>query len=306
VLSSGEMRSRGVTAFACVAAVLIGFSAAAQTVPYVLSPWQCGVIVWPNEVPDYADHFAQRLTEAAEAAFGFWGYPLPTTADKPYNEANCVLIFDPATQAEYVVPPLKWNGSEVLPVVVLAFSSEAAMRAAMGSTALHGAFWFSGPMNRLSFPQAQPWVWDVGGGYRNMVCASSASNATLIHEWAHWFTYQWGYSEAIAPHDLPNYIVEGIAEVTCAAEDDPHDAVYDRLQARAWAENNCLYASIDGVMQYAVGESFVNYLVEALGTDGFLGTLRTWTRRPLFMAGLYQADWRTSLDLPPDCPSGSD
>ncbi len=289
-------------AIICAAVVLIGFSAAAQTVPYVLSPWQCGVIVWPNEVPDYADHFAQRLTEAAEAAFGFWGYPLPTTADKPYNESNCVLIFDPATQAEYVVPPLKWNGSEVLPVVVLAFSSEAAMRAAMGSTALHGAFWFSGPMNRLSFPQAQPWVWDVGGGYRNMVCASSASNATLIHEWAHWFTYQWGYSEAIAPHDLPDYIIEGIAEATCAFVEDPNDAVYGRLQAYSWGLNKCLEGSIQGVMQYPVGESLVSHLVETLGTDGFLGTLSDWSTQAWFMVDCYQPEWRISLGLPASCP----
>lgn len=295
------MRSMSAITVACVVVALSFASASAQDVPYALSTWPCGIIVWPNEVPDYAGDFAQRLTEAAETAFGFWGYELPVTTDEPYDEASAVRIYDPATQTELVIPPLTWNDREILPVVVFAFPGELTMRAVMGSTDLYGAFWCPWPLDRDLFPDAESWVWDVGTGYRNMVCASSADDETLIHECAHWFTYQWCYPRGIVPYHLPGYIMEGIAEVTCDVVEDPNDKVYDRLSAYSWAKHNCLSGSIQGVMRYAVGDSLVSYLVDTLGMDSFLGSLENWIMRAWLMVDLYEADWRISLNLPADC-----
>lgn len=135
-----------------------------------------------------------------------------------------------------------------------------------------------------------------------MICPWLTPIETLIHEDAHWFTTEWGSHLGVAANDLPNYILEGIAETTTVYAKDANDAVYDRLMAISWAKNNCLSGSIDGAMRYPVGKSLVSYLVETLGTDGFLATLMNWAWRPVYMAGLYQADWRTSLGLPASCP----
>ena len=135
-----------------------------------------------------------------------------------------------------------------------------------------------------------------------MICPLLTPIETLIHEDAHWFTTEWCSLRGMDAFQLPNYILEGIAEATCATTKDPNDAVYDRLRATAWAENSCLVDSIEGVMRYSVGESLVSYWVSTLGTEGFLGTLQSWTRGPNLAAGLYQADWRVSLGLPAHCP----
>lgn len=152
-------------------------------------------------------------------------------------------------------------------------------------------------MNQAAFPRADRWIWTVGCGHRNMVCASSAEDKLLIHELAHWFTYEWCSRRGIDASSLPNYIIEGIAEATCASEEDANDAIYSRLQAVSWAEKKCLAGSIQGVMQYPVGRSFVSYLVETLGPGGFLGTLRDWSLRPTAMIDRYEGEWRASLGL---------
>jgi hypothetical protein len=189
-----------------------------------------------------------------------------------------------------------------MPVVVFAFPGEADLRSAMGNSNLYAAFWRQWPINQASFPNADSWIWTVGAGYRNMVCASSAETGVLIHEFAHWFTYEWCSLRGIDASQLPNYIIEGIAEATCALVEDPNDAVYGRLQAHSWGLNKCLEGSIQGVMQYPVGESLVSHLVETLGTDGFLGTLSDWSTRAWFMVDCYQPEWRMSLGLSASCP----
>lgn len=285
----------------CVAAVFASSLAMAQTTSYALSDWSCGVIVWSEGIPDAAANFIQRLTEAAETAFGFWGYDIPTFAEEPYDEANALRIYDPALGAERVIPPLRWDSREISPVVVFAFQNEIAMRSTLGRTSLFGAMWCAFPMSQ-GFPDAEPWIWEIGTGSRNMICPWLTPIETLIHEDAHWFTTEWCSLRGIAAYSLPNYIIEGIAETTYVHAKDPNDAVVDRLSAISWAENNCLSGSIDGVMRYSVGESLVSYLVQSLGIGDFLDRLMNWSRSPLTTAGLYQADWRTSLGLPASCP----
>lgn len=287
--------------FCCAAIALASSLTMAQTMSYALSGWSCGVIVWSHGIPDSAENFIQRLTEAAETAFGFWGYDIPVFAEEPYDEANGLRIHDPATGAERVIPPLRWHNREISPVVVFAFQNEIAMRAALGRTGLFGAMWCPFPMNQ-GFPDAEAWIWEIGAGSRNMICPWLTPIETLIHEDAHWFTTEWCLLRGIAAYSLPNYIVEGIAETTCATTEDANDAVYDRLMAISWAESNCLSGSIDGVMRYSVGESLVSYLIQTLGIGDFLDRLRNWSRSPVYTAGLYQADWRTSLGLPASCP----
>ena len=286
----------------CVAVVLASSCAMAQAIPYMLTDWACGVIVWPGAVPSYAEHFTQRLTHAAEAAFGFWGYDIPTSVKGAYDEANAFQIHDPATDSVRTIPPLGWADRETLPVVVFAFGSVDAIRLAMGDTELYAAFWSPWPLDPGGSPEVKEWILAVGAGYRNMICTSSATDEVLIHEFAHWFTFQWCYSQGITAPQLPNYIVEGIAEVTCASAKDANSTVYDRLQAYSWAQNKCLTGSIQGVMKYPVGASIVGYLVDTLGTDDFLRTLREWSIRAWLMIDQYQAGWRESLGLPSNCP----
>jgi hypothetical protein len=285
----------------CIVVALASLLTVAQTTSYTLSDWSCGIVVWAHELPDSSENFIQRLTEAAETAFGFWGYDVPMFADEPYDEAKALRVYDPALGAERVIPPLRWNNREISPVVVFAFQNEISMREVLGLTGLFGAAWCRFPMSQ-GFPDAEPWIWEIGAGSRNMICPWLTPIETLIHEDAHWFTTEWGSPLGVAANDLPNYIIEGIAETTYAPTKDANDVVYDRLMAISWAKSNCLSGSIDGAMRYPVGESLVSYLVETLGTDGFLATLMNWAWRPVHMAGLYQADWRTSLGLPASCP----
>jgi hypothetical protein len=297
-----EMRLLRTIVITCVAVALSVSWVMAQATPYALSDWACGVIVWPGEVPDYADDFAQRLTEAVTTAFGFWGYDNPTTILESFDEDSAFRIYDPAIQAERIIPPLRWEDRETIPVVVIAFPGERELISAMGDTELYAAFYSTWPLSPSQQPDAESWIWSVGAGCRNMVCASSAEDGVLIHEFAHWFTFQWCYSRGVAAPHLPNYILEGMAEATCAVVEDANRAIIDRLRAHSWAQNNCLTGSIQGIMKYSVGENLVGYLIETLGCEGFLATLSDWSMRAWFMIDSYQGNWRESLDLPALCP----
>lgn len=302
MLSWLAMGSMSVVAFICGAIAVLGLPTVAQDVPYALSAWSCGVIVWPNELPDYADNFAQQLSEAAEAAFGFWGYPLPATAEEPHDEASAIRIYNPTTETEMVISPLTWNDRVIQPVVVFAFPDEAAMRSALGETRLFGAMWCPLPIGQ-AFPHTDPWIAEAGNDRRNLLCPSWASDSALIHECAHWFTYEWCSARRIDPYRIPDYIVEGIAEATSSVVEDHNTAVYDHLRALAWAKDNCLpVADMGSVMMYAVGESLVNYLVDTVGIDSFLSTLSRWAMEPWNMIDLVETGWRISLVLAGDCP----
>ncbi len=273
-----------------------------QSVSYTLTDWSCGVIVWPTEAPTYAEDFAQRLSEAVAATFSFWESDIPEQAEPPYDVTKSFRIYDPATQADRDIPPLQWGERLTAPVVVFAFEDEDTMRLTMGSTKLYGAMWCHSPLTKDGFPNAQDWIWLPGAGFRNMLCAASADEGILIHEFTHWFMYQWCYARGIIAAQLPNYIVEGMAELACSSASDRNESVYDRLQAVSWAQTKCLSASIRGVMMYSVGKSLVGHLADELGVSGFLETLFDWSTRAWAMIDLVQSGWRTSLGLPADCP----
>lgn len=112
----------------CVTGLLISVCGASQSHDYALSLWPCGVVIWPESSPDYAEHFVERLTAAAETAFGFWGYDRPVIAATPHHEANRLRIPDSSTNDVRVIPPLQWGLWEIPPLVVLAFPGEDAMR----------------------------------------------------------------------------------------------------------------------------------------------------------------------------------
>ncbi|MFC2079552.1 hypothetical protein ACFLSZ_06200 [Candidatus Bipolaricaulota bacterium] len=294
------MRTNGAVLLVCVVIGVAGVLAKAESVSYALSQWSCGVIIWRDGLPGNADEFAVRLSEAARTVFEFWGSTIPAVTNWPYDLDEALHIYDPAIGLERAIPPLLWGDREILPVVVFAFPNEDGMRSALGETGLFGATFSAFPMGDV-FPNAEPWFWEVGTGYRNVICPSTAEEETLIHELAHWFTYQWCYPRGIVPYHLPSYIIEGIAQLTSAVVRDDTSMIFDRLGAVSWATKNCLTGSIQGVMRYAVGESLVEYLVDALGHEGFLNSLREWSMRAWFLIDTHEDDWRTSLGLPPEC-----
>ena len=284
-----------------LALLLIGvFACTAHAGSYALSRWAGGIIVWEgDQVPAHAQHFADRLERAMTEAFGFWGYEAPVHSATPQQSSWILRIHDPATNSTWEVNPLDWNGREIRPVVVFAFASEDSMRTALGYDALYGGYWM---MYRVweVFAKCDTWLRHPGGGLRNLIVTSAAEFGLLVHECAHWFTYEWMHANNTNRQGVPNYIMEGIAELASGASKEGN-APFKRLGVIDWAKMNCLKPVFQGVMRYAVGESLVHYMVDLLGLQGFLDTMRTWSNLTYNAINAYQPGWRASLGLPEQC-----
>ena len=306
---------------ACLSAVLSLVSVVAalgENTDYSLMSWRYGVVVWPGQLNTYStvpERFVERLEAAAEEAFGFWGYEPPQPTDEwpgsvrhegrlhidgPYD----VAIVDDGASKEIPIPNLSWQGARLSPVLVIPFVGHWRMHDALGATATFGAQFFYRPLVR-TYPLAEPWVHDVGLGYRTVICASHAGDDVLIHEFTHWFQWTWCEARDLEPLALPPLIREGMAESAAAeAESSPYDA-WDRQAVIDWAKHNCLVGVVGAAARYTVGESLVSYLLDELGTARFLATLRDWIACPDRMAAEHEPGWRESLGLPLACPEGS-
>ena len=244
-------------------------------------------------------------------AFGFWGYEAPKAiGDWEYPivqsgrlrvlGAHDVRVVDDATGEEALVPNLAWGGHRRSPLVVIAFVGHWRMVDALGETATFGARFHASPA-RGSYPNAEEWVREVGRSHRTMICASYAGDDTLIHEFAHWFLYEWCVSYGLPAAFLPLFIHEGVAETASAPAADPTYDAWERRAVIDWAEEHCLSDGVGAASAYTVGESFVAYLVRDLGTDGFLETLHGWMSRPNELIEEHEPGWRESLGLPAEC-----
>lgn len=311
-------RSSRIRLAALIAAVGVALACAdapcAQNTDYSIMSWAHGVVIWPGALNTYLtvpEHFADRLATAAEAAFGFWGYDPPKPiGDWDYPivypgrlrvlEPHDVRIADDTTGEETSVPNLVWAGDRRSPLVVIAFVGRWRMVDALGETATFGARFHASPACR-SYPDAEEWVHEVGRSHRTMICASYAGDDTLIHEFAHWFLYEWCLGSGIPAVALPLFVHEGVAETSSAHAVDPTYDAWERRAVIDWAEEHCLSDGVGAASVYTVGESLVTYLVGELGTGGFLDTLQDWIVRPLELIEKHEPGWRESLGLPGEC-----
>jgi hypothetical protein len=292
---------------------------AARATDYSLMSWRYGVVVWPGELNTYLsvpERFIERLEAAAEEAFGFWGHDPPVAADDWPSAVRLdgrlriegpfdVGIVDDATGQEMAVPNLVWQGDRLSPLLVIPFVGHWRMYDALGATATFGAQFFYRPLVR-TYPNAEPWVHEVGLGYRAMICVSHAGDDVLVHEFTHWFQWTWCEVRGLEPLAMPTFIREGMAEAIGAdVEVSPH-AAWNRQAVLDWAADKCLAGGVGAAAKYTVGESLVEYLIGKLGALGFLATLADWIRAPYMMIVEHEPGWRESLGLPAACPDRSD
>lgn len=273
---------------------------AAADILYSVSRWSCGLIVWDGEMPEQAAEVTLRLEEAVTQAFGFWGYP-PPVALAECKGSKCVRIPDPATGELIRAPALSWQGRETYPVVVVMFPDRKRMLLALGGERNFGAIWLTQPLSRLPIEGVEPWIESVASSYRTMITPMTADDGIWIHEFAHWFTYQWCYPQGVWPYLLPNYIKEGMAEAARFSVAEPEAAKEWHARAAEWAASNCLTGSCTQRMMYPVGLSLVSYLVRTLGAEGLLASLSGWMSRASAMIDRYESGWRVSLGLPSIC-----
>ncbi len=287
----------------------------ARTADYSIMSWRYGVVVWPGDLNTYLsvpERFVDRLTEAVDEAFAFWGFapPEPVLGWTPktrhpgrlsvVGSHDLRIVND--TGEEILVPNLAWEGDWCGPFVVIPFVGNWRMYDALGATATFAAQFFYRPLVR-AYPEAEPWIHEVGRGYRTMICASYAGDDVLIHEFVHWFQWEWCEANGVPALMLPGFIREGMAEATSAdAGGSPYTA-WDRQAVLDWAEDHCLSEGVGTASRYTVGESLVAYLVSELGRDGFLGTLSGWMTDPTVLIEEHEPGWRESLGLPKACDS---
>jgi len=313
------MRGWRTATLGVVLSLATAVAALGENTDYSLISWRYGVVVWPGQLNTYLtvpERFVERIEVAAEKAYRFWGYepPEPTgewpgsvlhegrlRIEGPYD----VRIVDGAAGKEIAVPNLVWQGARLSPVLVIPFVGHWRMYDALGATATFGAQFFCRPLVR-TYPDAEPWVHEVGLGYRTVICVSHTGDDVLIHEFTHWFQWTWCEAHDLEPLALPPLIREGMAESAAADVESSPYAAWDRQAVLDWAEHNCFADGVGAAARYTVGESFVSYLLDNLGTIRFLATLRDWITCPDRMAAEHERGWRESLGLPPACPEGSD
>jgi len=289
---------------------------AAEPASYRLIPWRYGVVAWPDRLNTYLtvpERFIERLEIAAEEAYRFWGYEPPQSSsgwpvgvypegrlriEGPYE----VAIVDDAAGVETVVPNLVWLGARLSPVVVIPFAGHWRMYDALGATATFGAQFFCRPLVR-AYPLSEPWVREVGLGYRTIVCVSYTADDVLIHEFTHWFQWSWCEVRDLEPLALPPLIREGMAEAAAGAAESSPYAARKREAVIEWATHNRLVDGVEGAARYTVGESLVSYMLDELGPIRFLATLCDWIACPESMFAEYEPGWRESLGLPDAGPS---
>jgi hypothetical protein len=214
-------------------------------------------------------------------------------------------IANDETGNEKLLPVLQWESCRLYPVVVIAFPGAWRMADALGDTAKYAArFHFSSAVR--SYPNAEEWMSEVGRTLRTMICVSDAGDDLLIHEFAHWFLVEWCDLNGIEPWALPGFLLEGMAEATCASAKDPTDAAWERLAVRDWVQRHCLSAGVGAAAVYTVGESLVTYLTDELGETGFLETLAMWASEPQALIERNEPGWRESLGLPGECGAHRD
>ncbi len=290
-----------IPALLCIAAPV---AAGEAEVTYSLVPWLYGAIVWVEAVPENGAEFAGLLTESVEHAFQFWGHepPVPPeTWEHPWEVPTRIpidgslpqtVVTDPTSGGVWRLEPLTWEGEQIYPLLAIVFPDRQSLYDAIGRELPAYFFCSHGAVTNVEL-----WIRPLMRKPRSMLCPIDASQATLVKEFAHWFAYErndWLFH-------TPPYIYEGLSEVTAAAfPDDSEGAEIDVVE---WASNNCLSMCVASrSLTEAVGESFVGFLIDELGHEGFLDSLRLWALDAYGMRAKYQGPWRISLGLPDDCP----
>lgn len=278
--------------------------------PYYLTPWRYGAIAWIEEKPSDPAFFLARLEGTLGRVFWFWELdpidPHPRWAEAPTwkewmgpEKLYLTEIRDFAGPSTWKLPAPTWKNVSLWPLVVVVYPDGESMRRLTGRT-YEGWFSYSwtGLPGRRRLLDGLPAL---------LVVHLTSSEGTLAHELTHWLTFQYLFVEDCRIDRTPAYLLEGMAEL--CEELFPREDV-DRLVGSEgrWgrtlldiAAETCLTSELPWPADYALGESFVAYLISRLGLDEFWATLPAWAESADELVGLYEPDWRESLGLPRDC-----
>jgi len=308
----------GVALSPCVAALCIALVAltpggvsgrVAEDDTYYLTAWRYGAIAWVQTVSLSVGLFTDRLTQAADHAFAFWGLDAPTPpASWEHPEKNPskfsmkglpqIRKKDPSSGEMWRLDPLFWRGEQIYPLLVIAFRDQVTMWNLLHDRSVGAMFTAGG----AAISGAELWLRTLLGCPRIVLCDANESTATLAHEFAHWLCFEWYAREGGKRYSSPpSFIKEGMAEVTEARFRSSSRERLNDDRAREWLQSTRLADGVYGHDDYVIGESFVRYLVELLTPAGFLETLPAWGLRSDELIELYEPGWREWLGLPPAC-----
>ena len=305
---------------ALVALTVVGVSGwAANEDTYYLTAWRYGAIAWVQTISHRVGDFTDRLTQAADHTFTFWGLDPPSPPESwEHPEENPskfsmtglpqIRKKDPSTNVMWRLDPLWWRGEQVYPLLVIAFHDLETMRDLLSNERIVAMF----TANATAISGAELWLRTLLGCPRIVLCDANDSSATLAHEFAHWLFFEWYAGEGgHMSTQPPRFVREGMAEVTAAQFQSATRPQENDDCAREWLVSNRLADRIAGSeeavvrvgdvfipVDYVIGESFVRYLVELLTPLGFLETAVDWGSRPDELIELYEPGWREWLGLP--------
>ncbi len=314
------LRSRaGFIVLAISASLLLHVIVAAeQPAEYQVTPWTYGAIVWVGAPADTdaVALFAATATIAVEEVFTFWGsqppapsadavwipdeWPMdftfaevdgqPSMTIRRYDDENDAWLEIPplgrmiadAGPEDLYIPPLRWHGEDVVPLVMIVFRDPNSLGEATRDFSISGRFAFD--------PCREP-RWDdpiddlLGSAPSIALCSDPASPddsyGLLCHEFAHWlWDLAASSSHGAHPADVPRLILEGFAEFTAASL--AGSTLWQSI-CREWAEFFDLMM-ICGPMVYPLGAGLFAYLDESMPRADLLR-----------LACSAETDWNTQM-----------
>ena len=285
---------------AIVASLLFSVIAVAEEpAEYQITPWTYGAIVWVGAPADTdaVALFAATATIAVEEVFAFWGsqppapsadavwipdeWPLdltfaevegrPVMTIRRYDAENDTsleiphlgrMIADPGPEDLYI-PPLRWDGEDVVPLVMIVFRDPESLGEATRDFSFSGRFAFAPSGDS----QLDGSIDSLLGSAPSIALSSDPASpddsyGLLCHESAHWF---WDLaassSHGARPADVPRLILEGFAEFTAASL--AGSTLWQGICCE-WAESFGLMWWLRGCMVYPLGAGLFAYLDESM------------------------------------------
>lgn len=269
---------------AMLVVILAGIAVAAST-SYTITPWPYGVVAWVQGEPNSAE--IQDVEKAVQDVFSFWHQPLPESADtwndlqemekgswaaSDYDPFTAGFLPIPSANASqmWAVPLSSWNGQKILPLTLIAVPTPSQLQSLAGMPVLAAFSPKNMPNNALSLnrdpslamltTRSDSVIFDYNSRFLGYV---------LDHELTHWLTTLICQREGVSIQNVPHLLQEGFAEYTAFRLSGANRNW--RISASVWAEGNRGLSDVPLFMWYPIGTSFVSFLVERDGIDGFIG-----------------------------------
>lgn len=272
---------------AAVVAILLMTGGGAEG-PYALVGWTYGAVGWVQPSPENRGERAERAERLLEDTFALWGYEAPARAEG----GRVARKGDPAGGSAVELWALDWKGSLMSPVIVLVFPDRASLQEATGLdrdavTLIHAMPSQGTYDEQVATASLTEWVVDLVRASVAFLCTADRWEELLVGEVAKWMLMRALEIPEICdctPYAVPRLVREGIAGYTAARLLGAEDGLEI---ARTWAAEHGISTSaedplnfdVDDETYFALGTSFISYLVGEYEEDGLVGGICGWYSR---------------------------